>query len=78
MFALVFAAHGIVGETDSDVSLFKTHDEAAAAMEWHLDSYIQENHADDDDFDAYNDAYIGEDHANCDDAEWHIYETDFE
>ena len=76
MFALVFAAHGIVGEIDSAVSVFKTHDDAFMAMEWSLDSHIQEFHADDDEFDERYDAFIDEWHASCDEAEWHIYEAE--
>lgn len=78
MFVLVEAGHGIVGEDDSCARIFETHDEAHAAMEWSLDSYIQENHEDDDEFDALYDASIDEWHANCDEAEWHIYEAEVE
>lgn len=78
MFVLVAASHGIVGEDDSAARIFKTHDEAHAAMEWSLDSYIQETHADDADFNAAYDAFIDIWHANCGEAEWHIYEAEVE
>ena len=76
MYALVFAAHGIVGEDDSYVRLFDDHDDAHAAMYWSMENYIIENHADDKGFDDYG---ISEDHAWCESdgngPEWHIYEV---
>lgn len=78
MFVLVVAGHGVVGEDDSCARIFKTHDEAHAAMEWDLDSYIQDTHADDADFDAAHDAFIDRWHATCDESEWHIYEAEVE
>ena len=78
IYVLVAATHGIVGEEDSAARAFETHDAAHAAMEWDVDSYIAEHHADDDGFNAFDDVFIDGDHACVDEAEWHIYETELE
>ena len=74
MFVLVYAAHGIVGEDDSDVVITDTHHGAHYEMARQVREYVRENGLDNDD------CCIGANHATAglydsDAPEWHIYEA---
>ena len=74
MYVLVFAPNGIVGQDGSWARLYRTFDEAQAAMMHDVDDYIADNELDDGDF-SIDDFHATAD-LSCEDApEWHVYEA---